>query len=73
MKKLTEDAVRAKVIELLEMCNSNRMDVWAISGIRAGVLDADIVERVMSEEIGRRSHQVQTYWLGECNCDGHLN
>ena len=19
------------------------------------------------------SHEVQTWWLGECNCDGHLN
>jgi diketogulonate reductase-like aldo/keto reductase len=71
--KLTEDATRRKVIELLEMCNSNRMDMWTYSGIKTGVLDADVVQRVMKEEVGRRSHQVQMYWLGECNCDGHLN
>lgn len=31
------------------------------------------VDRTLRQELAVASHQVQTYWLGECNCDGHLN
>lgn len=71
--RLSEDAIRAKVIELLDMCNANRMDIWALSGITAGVLDADVVTRVLVEEMGSRSHEVQMYWFGSCNCHGQMN
>ena len=32
-----------------------------------------VTARIMREELPRRSHEVQRFWLGECNCDGHLN
>ena len=70
---LPEAAIRAKVIELLDMCNQARLDMWTYSGITAGVLDAEVVERVLNEEMPNRSHDVQTYWLGPCNCHGKLN
>lgn len=71
--RLTEGQTRAKVIELLDGCNQQRMDVWMFSGITAGVLDAEVVETVLNEELWRRSHEVQRYWLGACNCHGQLN
>lgn len=64
--RLTEDQTRAKAIELLEACNSRRMDGWIFSGVSSGVLDPDIVERVLTEELPGRSHEVRHYWLGPC-------
>lgn len=71
--KLTEEQMRAKVIELLDGRNQARMDLWTFSGTLAGVIDGEIYERVMSEEIPRRSHDVQVFWLGICTCAGHPN
>jgi len=77
--KLDEDQIRAKVIELLDRKNLGRMNMWISSGVLAGVLDSDIVERVMNEEINRRSLDVQLYWSAPCDiCGpmetcGHLN
>lgn len=71
--KLDEDQIRAKVIELLDGCCVARMDAWMISGIIAGVLDADLVERVLNEEIHLRSQEVRRFWCGGCNCDGRWN
>lgn len=73
MSVLPEAAVRAKVIELLNMCNPRRLDVWLDSGIRAGVLDAALVERCLNEEIVQRSPEVKAFWLAPCNCRGDLN
>ena len=64
--RLTEDQIRAKVIELYDRCDQRRMDLWLFSGIRAGVIDADIAEKVMNEEIHRRSKLVREFWLGPC-------
>jgi hypothetical protein len=70
---LNEQEIRAKVIELLDGCNQVRLELWMVSGVRAGVLDHALVERVMLEEIGRRSTEVTEYWLKPCNCDGAMN
>mgnify|MGYP001581331938 CR=1 FL=1 len=71
--KLSETAIRAKVAELFDGCNQARLDMWLFSGIRAGVLDADIVERILNEEIHLRSREVQAFWGAPCNCHGTLN
>lgn len=71
--RLDEAQTRAKVIELLELCNSRRMDVWVWSGVSTGTLDVDIISRAMLEELPKRSHEVQRYWKGTCNCHGQLN
>lgn len=73
MSVLPEAAVRAKVIELLNMCNRRRLDMWLDSGVRAGVLDIAVVERCLNEEILQRATEVKAYWLAPCNCRGHLN
>lgn len=73
MTALPEAAVRAKVIELLDGCNQNRLDMWTSSGISVGVLDPEMTERILNEEILRRSPAVQNYWLRPCNCRGELN
>lgn len=71
--RLDEAQHRAKIIELLERMDSRRMDMWIFSGITAGVLDGDLVERLLNEEIHKLSPEVATYWLGEpCNCNGQL-
>lgn len=72
--KLDEAAIRAKVVELFAGRSQQRMDMWLFSGISAGVIDADIAERVLNEEIHKLSHEIQHYWLGApCNCNGQLN
>lgn len=72
--RLTEDEIRRKVVELLDNCNMARMNLWSSSGIVAGVLDAEVVERVMVEEVVRRRQHVQEYWLDQpCTCQGHPN
>ena len=72
--RLTEDQIRAKVIELLDGMNARRMDMWIMSGTLAGVIDGEIYQRVMVEEIHRRSPEVTLYWLGQpCDCLGHPN
>lgn len=65
---LTEEQIRAKVIELLDGKDMNRMNMWLFSGITAQVLNPSLVEKVLGEEIGLRSHEVQAYWQGECPC-----
>lgn len=72
--RLDEAAIRAKVIELFRGLDHRRMDMWLLSGISAGVIDADIAERVMNEEIHNLHPDIQDYWLGApCNCHGQLN
>lgn len=71
--KLDEAQTRAKVIELLDGMNQARMDLWMLSGITAGVLDPELVERLLNEELHNRSQEVVTFWVGPCNCGGHLN
>jgi hypothetical protein len=67
--KLSEDEVRAKVVELLLGMNQTRMDLWSSSGIIAGVLDSDMVARVLTEEVVQRPPHVQEFWLGQpCTC-----
>ena len=73
MQRLSEEAVRAKVIELFDSMNEVRMNMWLVSGVANGVLDPSITENIMAEEIFRRSHTVQMYWLGTCNCKGQMN
>ena len=71
--RLTEEQIRAKVIELLDGMSQQRLDMWIISGCFAGVFDAEVVERVLTEELPNRSHEVIEFWGGPCNCTGHLN
>ena len=71
--RLTEQQIRDKVIELLDLCNQRRMDMWIMSGVTAGVLDASLVAKVLVEEIDRREHDVKRFWKGACNCHGQLN
>lgn len=71
--KLDEAQTRARAVELLDGCNANRMDAWLFSGITAGVIDPDIAEKVLTEELPRRSHDVFVYWTGPCNCHARLN
>lgn len=65
--ELTEEQTRAKVVELLDMRNLARFNMWVESGILTGVLDSCLVERVMNEEIGNRSLDVQLYWMAPCD------
>lgn len=71
--RLDEAAIRVKVIELYDGCDLARMNAWLVSGIRARVLDPDVVERVMVEELAGRSHAVREYWLGPCECSQIAN
>lgn len=71
--KLTEPQIRAKAIELLDMCNAARMDAWIYSGVTAGVLDADLLAHVLIDEIPRRARDVQVYWGGGRNRRGLMN
>lgn len=64
--RLDEAQHRAKIIELLDGMSQVRMDVWISSGVLAGVLDGETIERVMNEELPRRSHEVQEFWMGPC-------
>lgn len=66
--RLDDAAIRAKVIELYDRCDLTGMNLWLASGIVSGVLDPDLAERAMIEELPRRSHDVQRYWLGACDC-----
>lgn len=70
--KLDEAQIRAKVVELLDGKDMNRMNMWLFSGVTAQVLDPSIVERVLGEEIRLRSHDVQAYWHGDCDCGCEL-
>lgn len=29
--------------------------------------------RIYTEALNDSPHEVQQFWLGECNCDGHMN
>lgn len=35
--------------------------------------DSDAVEALTREVLAGLDHDTQTWWMGECNCDGHLN
>lgn len=71
---LTEDHVRAKVVELLDMMQPWRMDAWIMSAIGTGVADYGTVVRVLSEEVSFRSERVRQFWtVADCNCRGQHN
>lgn len=70
---ISEEAIRAKVIELLDGMNQHRMDLWLWSGIAANVFTPQAFEKVLKEEMPNRSASVQTFWNGPCNCCGQLN
>lgn len=70
---LSADQVRALVIEKLDACDMEDLNHWMFAGILLGEFGEASVTDIMTEEIPRRSHAVQLYWLGECNCAGHLN
>ena len=71
--RLTEEQISTKVIELLDGMDQERMDRWFLAGTIAGRIDSQIAERVLRDEVKRRPHKVVMFWMGECNCDGHLN
>lgn len=71
--QLSEAAIRRRVIELLDGCNDTRLNLWLLTGTVSGTFGDIEVGKIMEEELPRRSHKVQRYWLGDCNCDGHLN
>lgn len=70
---LSESETREKVAELLDGMDQTRMDYWLLTGIMTGQIDGATFEKVMTEEVLNRSHEVQQYWLGTCNCTGHMN
>ncbi len=70
--ELTEDDARAKVIELLDGMNQQRMDIWIFSGITSHVLRKPMVARLLFEELATRSHEVQRFWMGTCTCGCEL-
>lgn len=70
---LTEEEVRAKVIELLDRMSLPRLNLWAGTGVLTGVLDSKMVERIMEEEIGQRRPEVQQYWMAPCDICGPLD
>lgn len=47
-------------------------DRLVIGMVFSGV-DADELGAVMIERLEAMPHEVQVYWKGDCNCDGHLN
>lgn len=69
---LTEDEIRAKVIELLDYMSQARMDLWIETGVLTGVLDAGLVEKCLNEEIHTRSLEVKQFWYDPCKICGNL-
>lgn len=39
----------------------------------AARVGAQETERIYTEALEDSPHEVQVFWLGECNCDGHMN
>lgn len=35
--------------------------------------DSEAVEALAREVLDSLDHDTQTWWMGECNCDGHQN
>lgn len=57
----------------LGMCDQAAMDHLIFHMVATGSFAAEDVERTMRQELATATHEVQTYWTGECNCAGHLN
>ena len=64
---------RELIRKVLEACDQAAMDHLVFHLVASNAFtDAD-VERTMRQELAVASHEVQAYWLGECNCHGKLN
>lgn len=57
----------------LNACDQAAMDHLVFHMVATGAFAADDVERTLRQELAVASHEVQTYWNGQCNCAGHLN
>jgi len=64
---------RDLIRQALAMRDQGAMDHLVFHMVATGAFEADDVERVLHQELATATHEVQTYWLGVCNCAGHLN
>lgn len=63
---------RADVRAALLACDQPAMDRLMLLLGLSGHQDTD-VEAVLREELAAAGHEVQRFWLGDCNCHGRLN
>jgi hypothetical protein len=73
-----DDAVRAKVRGFVLERDQGGMDsfIMEMAARAFHLADARIVgdlATIFEEEVRSAPHDVQEWWMGECNCDGHLN
>jgi hypothetical protein len=69
-------AERERLRAGLEAMDQAGLDRLMLSlGLREGLGEwpRGSVEREARELLAGAPHEVQLYWSGECNCDGHLN
>jgi hypothetical protein len=59
-----------EIVRRLMACDQPGLDRLVF---RLGMRRVDGVEKVMREALAAAPHDVQVWWSGECNCDGHLN
>lgn len=64
---------RELIRKALEMCDQPAMDHLVVHLVVLNTFTPEDIERVMRQELAVASHEVQQYWTGACNCNGHLN
>jgi hypothetical protein len=62
---------RVELERLVLACDHTGTNRLLINLAVAGL--ADEAGPAMAGILDHASHEVQQWWLGECNCDGHLN
>jgi hypothetical protein len=63
---MTTDPLRAAVRAM----DHDRVNALIVELTFAGFRKLDVI---LAEEVAAAPHEVQEFWLGECNCDGHQN
>lgn len=61
---------KARVSELILACDQPGLDALVL---RLALHRVAGVEEEMLAVLAAAPHDVQVWWSGECNCDGHLN
>lgn len=61
------DAIRVA----FHACDQDRVNSLLILAAATG--DADAAEQELQRALAEATCETRTWWLGECNCDGHLN
>lgn len=64
---------RVLIRKALEMMDQPAMDHLVFHMAALNAFSSEDIERTLRQELATASHEVQRFWTGECNCDGHLN